>query len=122
MEFFITWALILGLLVVPGLINYYVNSYFSPPGTLLAPRLELLAASLTLAFAALVVAVLVVVGVSLGWDELKEEISDFVQLGLVGFGRDRPIALSGVLSAVSVAHMALLALLGVFRIPSRFVR
>jgi hypothetical protein len=121
-EFFITWALILGLLVVPGLVNYYTNSYFSPPGTLLAPRLELLAASLALTFAVLVLDVLVVLLVSLGWDELKEEISDFVQLGLVGFGRERPIALTGVLAAVSMACMALMALLGVFRIPSRFVR
>ena len=121
-EFFITWALVLGLLVVPGLINYYANSYYSQPGTLLAPRLELAAASLALAFALLVVAMLAALLAALGWDELKEEISDFVQLGLAGYGRDRPIALSGVLAAVSVAHMALMALLGTFRIPSRFVR
>ena len=122
MEFFITWALILGLLVIPGLINYFVNRYYSPSGSVLAPTLELVAASLTLTFTVLVVAVLVVLVVALGWDELKEELSDFVQLGLVGYGQDRPIALAGVLSAVSVGEQALLALLGVFRIPSRFVR
>ena len=122
MEFFITWALILGLLVVPGLINYFVNRYYSPAGTTVAPTLELIAASLTLTFLLLVVAVLVVVGISLAWDELKDELSDFVQAGLVGYGQNRPIALSGVLSAVSVGEMALLALLGAFRIPSRFVR
>ncbi len=122
MEFFITWALILGLLVVPALINYYVNRYYTPQGTPLAPTVELMAASLALTFALLVVAVLVTLVVSLGWDELKDEISDFTQLGLVRFGQDRPIALSGVLSAVSVAEMALLALLGTLRIPSRFVR
>ncbi len=122
MEFFITWALILGLIVVPGLISYYVNSYYSPPGTLLAPRLELLAASLALTFAILVLDILVALLVSLGWDVMKEEISNFVQLGLVGYGQDRPIALTGVLSAWSLACMALMALLGVFRIPSRFVR
>ena len=121
MEFFITWAVILGLLVVPGLTNYFVNRYYSPSGSVLAPTLELVAASLTLTFAVLVVAMLVVLLIALGWDDLKEEVSDFVQLGLVGYGQDRPIALSGVLSGVSVAEMALLALLGVFRIPSRFV-
>lgn len=88
----------------------------------MAPTLELVAASLALAFAVLVAAMLATLLVSLGWDELKEEISDFVQLGLTGYGQNRPIALSGVLSAVSVAHMALMALLGAFRIPSRFVR
>ena len=70
----------------------------------------------------LVVAVLVVAGISLGWDDLKDELTDFVEQGLKGYGQNRPIALSGVLSAVSVAEMALLALLGAFRIPSRFVR
>ena len=122
MEFFITWALILGLLVVPGLVNYYANSYFSPPNAALAPRLELVVASLVLTFALLVVAMLVTLVVSLGWEDLEEEISAFAQLGLTGFGRDRPIALPGVLSAVSVAATALMALLGALRIPSRFVR
>jgi hypothetical protein len=122
LEFFITWALVLGLLVVPGLINYYVNRYYAPPGTSMAPTIELMAASLTLTFALLVAAVVITLGVSLGWDELKEETADFVQLGLVRYGQERPIALSGVLAAVSVAEMALLALLGVFRVPSRFVR
>ena len=122
MEFFITWAIILGLLVVPGLINYYVNRYYTPPATTTASTLELVAASLTLTFALVVLDIVVALLVSLGWDELKEEISDFVQLGLVGYGQDRPIALTGVLSANSVAAMALMALLGVFRIPSRFVR
>ena len=122
MEFFITWSLILGLLVVPGLINYYVSRYYTPQGAPLAPTLELVAASLAVTFALLVVAMLVTLLASLGYDELKEEISDFVQLGLAGYGRDRPIALSGVLAAVSVAHTALMALLGTLRVPSRFVR
>jgi hypothetical protein len=121
-EFFITWALALGLVVAPGFVNYFVNRYYTPPGTSMAPTLELIAASLTLAFATLVVAVLAVAVVSLGWDDLKEEIEAFTQLGLVGYGQDRPIATPGVLSAVSVASMALMALLGAFRIPSRFVR
>ncbi len=122
MEFFITWALVLGLLVVPAMVNYFVNRYYSPPGKSLAPTIELIAASLTLTFAVLVIAILIVVGASLGWNDLKRELEDFVQLGLKGYGQNRPIALPGVLSAVSIGEMALLALLGAFRIPSRFVR
>ncbi len=122
MEFFVTWSLVLGLLVVPGLVNYFVNRYYSPPGSALAPTLELMIASLTLTFALVVSAILIVLLVALGWSDLKHELSDFVQLGLVGYGRNRPIALSGVLSAVSVGEMALLALLGALRVPSRFVR
>ena len=38
MEFFITSAFVLGLFVVPGLINYYVNRYYMPPATTAAPR------------------------------------------------------------------------------------
>jgi phosphotransferase system glucose/maltose/N-acetylglucosamine-specific IIC component len=121
LEFFITWTLALGLLVVPGLINYYVNRYYTPAGSLV-PTLELVAASLALTFATLTVAILVCLVVALGWDDLKNEISDFVQLGLRGYGQNRPIALSGVLAAVSLAEMALMALLGALRIPSRFVR
>ena len=122
MEFFITWAFVLGLIVAPGLVNYYVNRYYTPPGTMTASTLELVVASLTLAFAILVLDILVALLVALGWDELKEDIADFVQLGLLDFARDRPIGVTGVLSAWSLACMALMALLGVFRIPSRFVR
>jgi hypothetical protein len=122
MEFFITWALILGLLVVPAMVNYFVNRYYSQPSKSLAPTIELIAASLTLTFAVLVIAILIVVGASLGWNDLKHELEDFVQLGLKGYGQNRPIALPGVLSAVSIGEIALLALLGAFRIPSRFVR
>ena len=122
MEFFITWAIILGLIVVPGLFNYYVNRYYTPQGESLAPRLELIAASFVLTFAILVIAILVVLFLALGSDDLKEEIADFIQMGLLDFARERPIALTGVLSAASVAHMSLMALLGTFRIPSRFVR
>ncbi len=122
MEFLVTWALVLGLVVVPAMVNYFVNRYYSPAGTSVAPTIELIAASLTLTFAVLVVAILIVVGVSLSWHDLKRELEAFIQLGLVGYGQNRPIALPGVLSAVSVGEMALLALLGAFRIPSRFVR
>ena len=122
MGFFITAAFILGLFVVPGLINYYVNRYYTPPATTTAPALELVVASLTLTFAILVLDVAAVLLISLGWDELREQIADFVQLGLVDYARERPIALTSVLSAYSVSCMTLLALLGAFRIPSRFVR
>ncbi len=122
MELFITLALILGLFIVPGLINYFVNRYFTPPGTTTAPTLELLTASLTLTFAILVLDVMAVLLVSLGWDELKDEIADFVQMGLLDFARDRPLALTGVLTAYSVSCMSILGLLGVLRVPSRFIR
>ncbi|MCH7837771.1 MAG: hypothetical protein IIC26_04610 [Chloroflexi bacterium] len=122
MEFFITSAFVLGLFVVPGLINYYVNRYYTPSATTTGPTLELVIASLTLTFAILVLDVAAVLLISLGWDELREQIADFVQLGLVDYARERPIALTSVLSAYSVSCMTLLALLGAFRIPSRFVR
>ena len=122
MEFFITWALVLGLLVAPALVNYYVNRYFTQGGTLLAPTLEVMIASLVLTFALVVAAVLGTVAASLAWSDLEDEIAAFIQLGLVGYGQDRPIALSGVLSAVSIALMSLMGLLGVMRIPSRFIR
>lgn len=122
MEFFITWALVLGLLVAPALVNYYVNRYFTLGGTLLAPTLEVMIASLVLTFALVVAAVLGVVAASLAWSDLEDEIAAFIQLGLAGYGQDRPIALSGVLSAISIALMAVMGLLGVLRVPSRFIR
>jgi hypothetical protein len=121
-EFFITWALVLGLIVAPGLVNYFVNRYYMPAHTSTAPTVELVAASLTLTFVLVVIDIVIALLVALGWDELKERIADFVQLGLIDFARDRPIATTGVLGAWSLALTALTALLGVFRIPSRFVR
>ncbi len=122
MDIFIALALILGLFLVPGMINYYVNRYFTPPGTSSAPTAELVVASLTLTFAILVLDVGAVLLISLGWDSLKDDIADFVQMGLVGFAQDRPIALTGVLSAYSVSCMSILGLLGVLRVPSRWIR
>jgi len=121
-EFFITWSLILGLLVVPGLVNYFVNRYFSPPGSSMATTLELVAASLTLTFALLAAAVVIVLGLSLSWNDLHHEVEAFFNLGLVGYGQNRPISFSGMLAAWSLGEMALLALLGAFRVPSRWVR
>ena len=122
MELFITLAIILGLFVVPGLINYYVNRLLAPAGSTSAPALELVAASLTLTFTILVLDVLAVLVTALIWDQLKDQIAEFVQLGLVDYARDRPIALTGVLSAYSMSCMVMLTLLGLLRVPSRFVR
>ena len=122
MELFITLAIILGLFIVPGLINYYVNRFLAPAGGNSAPALELVAASLTLTFAILALDVLAVLVTALIWDQLREQIAEFVQLGLVDYARDRPIALTGVLSAYSMSCMVVLTLLGLLRVPSRFVR
>ncbi len=122
MEFFITWSLILGLLVFPALLNYFVNRYFSTDGTSTAPTLELVFASLTITFAMVVASVVIVLGLTLSWNDLKHEVEAFVNLGLVGYGKNRPISFSGMLAAWSLGEMAVLALLGAFRIPSRFVR
>ena len=122
MEPFITLAIILGLFIVPGLINYYVNRFLAPAGGNSAPALELVAASLTLTFAILVLDVLAVLVTALIWDQLRKQIAEFVQLGLVDYARDRPIALTGVLSAYSISCMVVLTLLGLLRVPSRFVR
>ena len=122
MEFFITWALILGLLVFPALVNYFANRYYSPAGTSSAPTIELVFASLTVTFALVTAAVVIVLGLSLSWNDLKREVEGFVNLGLVGYGQNRPVSFAGVLAAWSLGEMAVLALLGAFRIPSRFVR
>ena len=122
MEFFITLAIVLGLFVVPGLINYYVHRSLAPAGSNSASALELVVASLTLTFAILVLDVLMVLVTALMWDQLKDQIAEFVQAGLVDYARNRPIALTGVLSAYSVSCMAILGLFGVLRVPSRWVR
>ncbi len=122
MEIFITLAFILGLFIIPGLINYFVNRYFTPPGTTTAPTLELVTASLSLVFVGIVLDIAALAAISLVWDGLKEEISEFIQLGLLDYARDRPIALPGVLAAYSLSSIALFGLLGVLRVPSRFIR
>ena len=122
MDIFISLALILGLFIVPGLINYYVNRYFTPPGTSSAPTSELVVASLTLVFAGIVFDIVALAAISLVWDGLKEEISEFVQLGLLDYARDRPIALPGALAAYCLSAIALFGLLGAVRVPSRWIR
>ncbi len=122
MEFLVVWAIISGMMVVPGLFNYFVNLYYAPSGTAVPSRLELLAASFAVTFAVLTFDILMVLLVSLAWDGLRSEIADFVHLGLEDFGRERPIALTGVLTAVSVACIAVMSLMGAARIPGRFLR
>lgn len=122
MEPFITLTIILGLFVVPGLINYYVNRSLTPAGDNSASSLNLVTASLTLTFVILVLDVLAVLVTALIWDQLRDQIAEFVQSGLVDYARNRPIALTGVLSAYSMSCMVVLTLLGLLRVPSRFVR
>lgn len=122
MEFFITWALMLGLVVVPALLNYYLSRWFREPSAGGPSKLEEAGASFVVTIGLLVGVALLVLLISLGWEDLKEQIQSFVQLGLVGYAQDRPVALTGVLTAVSVIDMAVMALLGSFRIPARFVR
>ncbi len=122
MDIFIAIAIFLGLVIVPGLINYYVNLYYTPAGTTQPPRLELLVASLTLTFAILAIDVLALLLISLAIGDLEDEIAEFVQRGLLGYAQERPIALTGVLTSFTVACMALMALLGTLRLPSRWVR
>ncbi len=122
MDLFITLAIIFGVIVVPGLTNYYVCRYYTLPGTGTAPALDLVFASLTLVFAGVVFDIVAVSAISLIWDGLKEEISEFVQLGLLDYARDRPIALPGALGAYSLFSIALFGLLGVLRVPSRWIR
>ena len=122
MDFFITWSVITGLLIVPGLFNYFLNLAFTEPGTPLPSRIELAAASVAVTFALLVVAIFVSLAIALLYNDLNDEITDFVNMGLVDYAQNRPIALTGVFSAFSVALTAVMALLGTFRFPSRIMR
>ena len=107
MEFLITLTIVLGLIVVPGLLNYLVNRHMTPDGEPLGPRFEQLAASFVLTFAILVVDILAVLLLSLGWEGLREEIADFVRAGHIEFALERPIALTGVLTAYTAMGIAL---------------
>ncbi len=122
MEVFITLAIVLGLIVVPGLLNYLVNRHMAPEGEPLGPRFEQLAASFVLTFAILVMDILVVLLLSMGWEALREEIADFVRLGHIQFAQERPIALTGVLTAFTMMCLAVMTGLALLRIPGRHVR
>jgi hypothetical protein len=69
-----------------------------------------------------VAAVVIVLGLATAWDDLKREVQSFFNLGLTGYGRDRPISFPAMMAAWSLGEMALLALLGAFRVPGRWVR
>jgi len=121
MDFLVACILIGALILVPGLLNYYANRWFSAGGP--EPnRWELLVAGFVLSFVLLTVAAMLTLLISLGWDSLRNQIADFVRMGLRGYGEDRPVALSGVLTVVSLATMALMAALGWKRIPARYLR
>jgi hypothetical protein len=60
--------------------------------------------------------------VSLGWDSLRTQIADFVRLGIYGYAQDRPVALSGVLTAIALVDMALMTALGWVGIPGAYLK
>ena len=121
MEFLVPWMLIGAFIVVPGLLNYYTNRWFSAGGP--EPnRWELLVASFTLSFLLLTVAAMVTLLIAIGWDELREQLSEFINKGLRAYAADRPFALSGVLTAVALVTMALMTALGWMRVPARYLR
>ncbi|MDI6856761.1 MAG: hypothetical protein QME71_00360 [Dehalococcoidia bacterium] len=108
--------------VVPGLINYYANRWRTAGGGSEPGRWELVIAGFTLSFALLTVAAMVVLVIALGWEGLREELSDFINMGFVGYAEERPFALSGVLTAISLVTMVVMGLLGVMRVPARFLK
>ena len=121
MDFLVPWMLIGAFIVVPGLLNYYTNRWFSAGG--LEPnRWELLVASFTLSFLLLTVAAMVTLLIAIGWHDLREQLSEFINKGFRGYAADRPFALSGVLTAVALATMALMTALGWMRVPARYLR
>ena len=121
MDFLVPWMLIGAFIVAPGLLNYYTNRWFSAGGPE-PDRWELLVAGFMLSFVLLTVAAMVTLLISLGYDSLRNQIADFVRMGLRGYGEDRPVALSGVLTAVALATMALMTALGWMRVPARYLK
>jgi ABC-type Fe3+ transport system permease subunit len=121
MDFLVSWMLIGAFIVVPGLLNYFANRWFSAGGP--EPnRWELLVASFTLSFVLLTLAAMVTLLIATGWHDLREQLSDFINMGMPAYAADRPFALSGVLTAVSLATMAVMAALGWLRVPARYLR
>src|SRR4030042_6341351 len=107
MDFLVPWMLIGAFIVVPGLLNYYTNRWFSAGGPE-PTRWELLVASFTLSFLLLTVAAMVTLLIAIGWHDLREQLSEFINKGFRGYAADRPFALSGVLTAAALATTALL--------------
>ncbi len=121
MDSLVAWMLIAAFIVVPGLLNYYTNRWFSAGGA--GPnRWDLLVSSFVLCFLLLTVASMVTMLVAIAYDDLREQLSEFVNHGFRGYAADRPFALSGVLTAVSLATMAIMTALGWLRIPARYLK
>ena len=108
--------------LAPGLINYYANRWRVAGGVSEPGRWELVIAGFTLSFVLLTVAAMVTLIVALGWKGLREELSDFINMGFFGYAEERPFALSGVLTAIALTTMAVMALLGALRVPARFLK
>lgn len=113
--------LLSAFVIVPGLLNYYSNRR-AIPGGVEPGRWELLFASLALTWALLTIAAMVVLLIALVWEGLREELSEFINKGFRGYAFDRPFALSGVLTGVSLAAMALMTALGVAQVPGRWLK
>ena len=121
MDLLLALIIISAFIVVPGLLNYYTSRWLVGDGG--APgRWEHVIAGFMLSFALLTVATMVTMFISLGWDSLRTQIADFVRLGLRGYGEARPVALSGVLTAVALADMALMTALGWIGIPGAYLK
>jgi len=108
--------------VVPALLNYYTNRWFIGRRAGAPGRWELAMAGFALSFVVLSIAAMVTLLVGLGYEGLRDQIADFVRLGWRGYAEERPVALSGVLTAVALAHMALMTALGLLSIPGRWVK
>lgn len=122
MDILLALIVISAFVVVPGLLNYYANRLFTAEGSGVPRRWELAVAAFMLSFLVLTVAAMVTLLVSLGYDALRTQIGDFVRLGLRDYAKERPVALSGVLTAVALANMALMTALGWLRIPDAYLK
>jgi hypothetical protein len=109
-------------LIVPALLNYYTNRWFVGRRAGAPGKWELAIASFALSFVILSVASMITLLVGFGYEDLRDQIADFVRLGWRGYAEERPVALSGVLTAVALAHMALMTALGLLSIPGRWVK
>jgi hypothetical protein len=122
MDLLLSVMIVSAFVLVPGLINYYANRWRVAGSALEPGRWELAIAGFTLSFVLLTVAAMVTLIIALGWEGLREELSDFIHMGFAGYGAERPFALSGVLTAIALATMAATGLLGVLRVPARYLR
>ena len=109
-------------LIVPALLNYYVNRWFIGDRPNAPGRWELAIAGFALSFVVLSVAAMLTLIISLGYDALRTQIADFVRLGWHGYADERPIALTGVLTAVALVHMVIMTGLGWLAIPGAYLK